>query len=142
MYRLKDKYLVSYDNKPVGDTPEHMVTSNSFLRKPLSVGGIGGIILLTAIAMGLLYVHVREIFDLTWLLLASLAVILYIIFSDKSLSKIETQRIIAIFVVSFFVVFFWSAYEQAGASLSFFAAEQTNLHIDLFNYDVPPSWFQ
>jgi POT family proton-dependent oligopeptide transporter len=44
--------------------------------------------------------------------------------------------------VSFFVVFFWSAYEQAGASLSFFAAEQTRLHIDFLNYDVPPSWFQ
>ncbi len=142
MHRLKDKYLVSYDNKPIGDTPEHMVTSNSYLRKPLSVAGIGGIILLAAIAMGLLYVHVREIFDLTWLLLASLVVILYVIFSDKSLSKMETQRIIAIFVVSFFVVFFWSAYEQAGASLSFFAAEQTNLHIDALNYDVPPSWFQ
>ncbi len=142
MYKLKDKYLVNHENKPIGDTPEHMVTSNSFLRKPISVGGIGGIILLAALAMGLLYVHVREIFDLTWLLLASLAVILYVIFSDKSLSKVETQRIIAIFVVSFFVVFFWSAYEQAGASLSFFAAEQTDLHLDILNYDVPPSWFQ
>ncbi len=31
-------------------------------------------------AMGLLYVHGREIFDLTWMLLAALAVILYMIF--------------------------------------------------------------
>ena len=142
MYKLKDKYLVSYDNKPIGDTPEDMVNSNSILRKPVSIGGFGLIIGIAAIAMGLLYVHGKEIFDLTWLLLVSLLVILYIIFSDKSLTKIETQRIIAIFVVSFFVVFFWSAYEQAGASLSFFAAEQTNLHVDLFNYNVPPSWFQ
>jgi POT family proton-dependent oligopeptide transporter len=142
MYRLKDKYLISYDHKPIGETPETMVNSTSFLRKPLSVGGIGLIILLAAIAMVLLYMHGREIFDLTWLLLVSLVVILYIIFSDKSLTKIETQRIIAIFVVSFFVVFFWSAYEQAGASLSFFAAEQTRLHIDFLDYSIPPSWFQ
>jgi len=142
MYKLKDKYLVSYDNKPIGEIPEEMVNSKSVIRKPVSIGGFGMIIGIAAIAMGLLYVHGKEIFDLTWLLLVSLLVILYIIFSDKSLTKIETQRIIAIFVVSFFVVFFWSAYEQAGASLSFFAAEQTNLHIDLFNYNVPPSWFQ
>jgi POT family proton-dependent oligopeptide transporter len=31
-----------------------------------------------------------------------------------------------IFIVSFFVVFFWSAFEQAGASLTFFADEQTD----------------
>ena len=92
--------------------------------------------------MGLLYLHGKQIFDLSWLLLAALGFILFIIFSDKSLTKIETQRIIAIFVVSFFVIFFWSAFEQAGASLSFFAAEQTDLHLDFFNYDVPPSWFQ
>jgi len=142
MYKLKDKYLVSYDNKPIGEIPEAMVNSTSILRKPVSAGGIGLIIGLAAIAMGLLYVHGKEIFDLTWLLLVSLFVILYVIFSDKSLTKIETQRIIAIFVVSFFVVFFWSAYEQAGASLSFFAAEQTQLHIDFLNYSIPPSWFQ
>jgi POT family proton-dependent oligopeptide transporter len=142
MYRLKDKYLVTPDGKPVGVVPEHMDNSTSFLRKPVSPGGIGVILLLCACAMGLLYVHAREIFDITWLLLASLVALLYVIFSDKSLTKLETKRIIAIFVVSFFVVFFWSAYEQAGASLSFFAAEQTNLHIDLLNYNVPPAWFQ
>jgi proton-dependent oligopeptide transporter, POT family len=142
MHRLKDKYLVSYDNKPIGTVPESMENSTSYIRKPLSLPVIGGLILLVCIAMGLLYVHVRQIFDITWLLLFSLALIIYVIFSDKSLTKVETQRIIAIFVVSFFVVFFWSAYEQAGASLSFFAAEQTKLHIDLLNYNVPPSWFQ
>jgi len=35
-----------------------------------------------------------------------------------------------IFIVSFFVVFFWSAFEQAGASLTFFADEQTNRRLD------------
>jgi POT family proton-dependent oligopeptide transporter len=45
-------------------------------------------------------------------------------------------------VVSFFVIFFWSAFEQAGASLSFFAAEQTRLNIDILNFTMPPSWFQ
>jgi POT family proton-dependent oligopeptide transporter len=36
-----------------------------------------------------------------------------------------------IFIVSFFVIFFWSAFEQAGASLTFFAEEQTNRKLGL-----------
>lgn len=106
----------------------------------MSIAVILGLAAFVAMAMGLLYVHGKQIFDLSWLMLAALGLILFIIFSDKSLTKVETQRIIAIFVVSFFVIFFWSAFEQAGASLSFFAAEQTNLK--LFNFSVPPSWFQ
>ena len=42
-----------------------------------------------------------------------------LIFSDKSLTKIETQRITVIFLLAFFVIFFWGAFEQAGASLTF-----------------------
>jgi proton-dependent oligopeptide transporter, POT family len=142
LHLLKNKYIRSYDNKPIGVVPEHMADSNSPIKKPMSIPVILGLIALVGVAMGLLYLHGSKIFDLSWLLLAALAFILYVIFSDKSLTKIETQRIIAIFVVSFFVIFFWSAFEQAGASLSFFAAEQTDLHLDFFNYDVPPSWFQ
>jgi proton-dependent oligopeptide transporter, POT family len=140
LHLLKNKYIVSHDNKPIGIVPEHMVDSNSPIKKPMSIAVILGLAALVAVAMGLLYVHGKQIFDLSWLMLAALGLILFIIFSDKSLSKVETQRIIAIFVVSFFVIFFWSAFEQAGASLSFFAAEQTNLQ--LFNFSVPPSWFQ
>jgi POT family proton-dependent oligopeptide transporter len=140
LHLLKNKYIVSHDNKPIGIVPEHMADSNSPIKKPMSIAVILGLAGLVAVAMGLLYVHGKQIFDLSWLMLSALGLILFIIFSDKSLSKVETQRIIAIFVVSFFVIFFWSAFEQAGASLSFFAAEQTNLN--LFNFSVPPSWFQ
>jgi POT family proton-dependent oligopeptide transporter len=38
------------------------------------------------------------------------------------------------------VIFFWSAFEQAGASLTFFAQEQTDRH--LFNFEIPSSYFQ
>ena len=142
LHLLKNKYIVNHENKPIGVVPEHMADSNSPIKKPISIATILGFAVLVAIAMGLLYLHGKQIFDLSFLLIGALALILYVIFSDKSLTKIEKQRIIAIFVVSFFVIFFWSAYEQAGASLSFFAAEQTDLHINLFNFNVPPSWFQ
>ncbi|MEJ7767763.1 MAG: peptide MFS transporter [Chitinophagaceae bacterium] len=138
----KNKYVISYDGKPVGAVPKEMATSTHFLKKTASIQVILSLAAFAAIAMGLLYIHGQKIFDISYLLLAALLVILYIIFSDKSLTKIEKQRIIVIFVVSFFVIFFWSAFEQAGASLSFFAAEQTQLHIDSLDFNVPPSWFQ
>lgn len=49
-----------------------------------------------------------------------------LIVSDKSLSKQERERIWVIYVVAFFVIFFWSAFEQAGASLTYFASDQTD----------------
>lgn len=64
------------------------------------------------------------------------------IISDPSLTKIERSRIWVIYIIAFFVIFFWAAYEQAGASLTYFAEEQTERHIGLFNWTVPTSYFQ
>ncbi|AZZ59413.1 peptide MFS transporter [Riemerella anatipestifer] len=62
------------------------------------------------------------------------------IISDPSLTKIEKKRIWVIYIVAFFVIFFWSAFEQAGASLTYFAEEQTDRH--LLGKVVPASYFQ
>jgi proton-dependent oligopeptide transporter, POT family len=139
---LQDKYIVDPNNKPIGVTPEHMANTNSAIKHPTSIVSMLSILGICLAAMGLLYLHSQDMFDISFLLIGAVAVILYVVFGDSSLTREERERIIAIFVVSFFVIFFWSAFEQAGASLSFFAAEQTNLRIDLLNYNVPPSWFQ
>ncbi len=63
--------------------------------------------------------------------------------SNQPLSKIDKQRIAVIFILAFFVIFFWAAFEQAGVSLTFFAEEQTNRVVDwLGNYVIPASFFQ
>lgn len=62
------------------------------------------------------------------------------VISDRSLTKIERERIGVIYIIAFFVIFFWSAFEQAGASLTFFADEQTNRSI--FGWEMPASYFQ
>lgn len=142
MLLFQNKYIVDPHNKPIGVVPDHMVETSSPVKHPTSIASIVGVLALCAAAIGLLYLHAQDIFDISFLLLGALATILFVIFGDKSLTKEERERIIAIFTVSFFVIFFWSAFEQAGASLSFFAAEQTDLHIDMLNYSVPPSWFQ
>ncbi|MFL5575257.1 MAG: peptide MFS transporter [Gemmatimonadaceae bacterium] len=52
----------------------------------------------------------------------------------------ERKRVIALFIVVFFVIFFWAAYEQAGSSMNLFADKNTNL--DVGGFSVPSSWFQ
>jgi len=62
------------------------------------------------------------------------------ILTDKSLTKVETQRILVLYIVAFFVIFFWSAFEQSGSSLTFIADKQTDTKI--LGWDMPPSMVQ
>lgn len=62
------------------------------------------------------------------------------ILMDSSLTKIERSRIYVIYIIAFFVIFFWAAYEQAGASLTLFASQQTDRVI--FGWEMPASWIQ
>ncbi len=52
----------------------------------------------------------------------------------------ERNRVIALFIVSFFVVFFWAAFEQAGSSMSLFADKFTDRKYG--DFTMPSSWFQ
>jgi len=52
----------------------------------------------------------------------------------------EWDRVIGLAVVSFFVIFFWAAYEQAGNSMNLFAAQSTRL--TLGGFKLVPEWFQ
>jgi POT family proton-dependent oligopeptide transporter len=58
----------------------------------------------------------------------------------QPLSREEKHRIIAIFITAFFVIFFWSAFEQAGASMNLFADKHTANMLAGFNF--PSSWYQ
>ena len=49
-------------------------------------------------------------------------------------------RIIVIYIVSFFIIFFWAAFEQAGSSLTFIADNQTDRNF--FGWQMPPSMVQ
>ncbi len=60
--------------------------------------------------------------------------------AHEPLTRVEKQRLAVILILSAFVIFFWSAFEQAGASLTFFASEQTNR--DLLGFTIPASYFQ
>ncbi len=65
--------------------------------------------------------------------------------SGKStLTHIEKQRLAVIFIMVFFSIFFWSAFEQAGSSLTLFAKNETNRMINIFGWSwlMPAGYFQ
>ena len=128
------KYVLDPDKNILGLTPANAPTAWT---RPLNI--IAGLTLLSVVMIAALYIDTRVVDYLTYVLIESTILIGYIIFSEKTLRKIEKQRVAVIFSVSFFVVFFWSAFEQAGASLTFFAEEQTQRDLGFFT--IPSSFF-
>ncbi len=60
--------------------------------------------------------------------------------ADTPMVREDYERVAVIFILSFFVIFFWAAFEQAGVSLTIFADRQTDR--SLFGWTVPASYFQ
>jgi POT family proton-dependent oligopeptide transporter len=135
----KDKYVITPEGNPIGALPNKAVQPDAS-----ESAGLGPRQLLLG---GLLFVGSTLVFwklagfDLIGsLIYASIVAMIVMVISDPSLTEIERDRIIVIFVSAFFVVFFWAAFEQAGASLTFFAEEQTNRN--LLGATIPASFFQ
>lgn len=111
------------------------------------------LVLLVALFFGFRYLLVDEIFfsnfEIGTLVKGIIYPIIYasgislavLILLDKTLTKVETQRILVIYIISFFIIFFWAAFEQAGSSLTFIASNQTDRTF-LFGWQMPASMVQ
>jgi POT family proton-dependent oligopeptide transporter len=142
-YALKNKYVVSPEGRPLGDHPKRNQASDFeegeaqvavFSQKSLITAGLGFLIL------GFLF-HFQ--FGQNWVytfIYASGISLAGLIISDSSLTKVERDRIFVIYIVAFFVIFFWAAFEQAGSSLTFIADNQTDRNF--FGWQMPPSMVQ
>lgn len=139
----QDKYVVAPDGAPLGDVPAAIQATEATGRRSAWLNPaviVLGLLVMAGAFIGMLYIDANVFGYLGYLMLAAVLFIAFLIFSDKSLSAVEKRRVAVIFIVSFFVVFFWSAFEQAGASLNLFADRQTNRDLGFFT--VPASWFQ
>jgi POT family proton-dependent oligopeptide transporter len=136
---LKNKYIIKPNGEPIGAKPKNLAQSLDVKKEPMSVGKMIQWMIISSILFvafkGLMGLDLVGAFIYTLCIIAPASIIV-----DKSLTKEEKKRIWVIFIIAFFVIFFWSAFEQAGASLTFFAQEQTDRH--LFNMEVPSSYFQ
>jgi proton-dependent oligopeptide transporter, POT family len=127
----QNKYLVTEDGQELGNEPENVP---AYFKNPVIT--TIGLVVLAGLFIAMLYIDARVFSYIFYLLIVCLIAMALLIFKDKTLSVIEKKKVAVIFAVAFFVVFFWSAFEQAGASLTFFADEQTNRHLGL----IIPKW--
>ncbi len=64
------------------------------------------------------------------------------------LNPSERRRILALGIITIFVVFFWLGFEQVGSSLNLFAAQRTERKVDGWlaafvpQGEIPAAWFQ
>ncbi|WP_343747874.1 peptide MFS transporter [Fluviicola sp.] len=150
----KDKVLVTPEGEPIGKIPNKQrlalqggaddAAPVSKSKNNVYVGVLIGMLVLVVLRLFVFAAEDETTIDtvnnyISAAIFAISIAIPFIIITDKSLNKVEKQRIWVIYIVAFFVIFFWAAFEQAGASLTFFAAEQTNR--DILGFSMPASWF-
>ena len=58
----------------------------------------------------------------------------------KGYSREEKQRMIVIFILTFFVIFFWAGFEQAGSSMTIYTDKYINRNF--FGWEIPTTYFQ
>ncbi len=129
---LQKKYLISEEGKEIG-----------LPVKPLDVKSIAMII--GSIGIIFFMLNFKQWFGpehdiISYFIYGSMVAIPIIILTDKSLRRSELMRILVILILVFFVIFFWGAFEQAGASLTLFADRQTDRHV--LGWEMPAEFFQ
>lgn len=156
-YFLKNRYVVTPEGRAIGGLPKNNIASDFeegesqkaefkqksilialgvfavlfFVFRYLLVGELGfSSFEMSKMVKGLIYPFIYS---------AGIALAVLIV-SDSSITKVERDRIFVVYIVSFFVIFFWAAFEQAGSSLTFIASNQTDRHF--FGWDMPASMVQ
>ncbi|GAA4044044.1 peptide MFS transporter [Flavobacterium chungnamense] len=148
-YVLKNKYVVTPEGKPLGGLPKYNDTSDYEEGESQSAVFSTKSLIGAVIAFIVLFFAFRFLLDGDNFIKTIIYPIIYasgltlagLIVSDSSLTKIERDRIFVIYIVGFFIIFFWAAFEQAGSSLTFIAANQTDRTF-MFGWQMPASMVQ
>lgn len=137
---LKNKLLITPNGEAIGMAPAKQVFTDKGVQAPRIplMQKFAWMVAATGLFAALYFlfdlgVIGAAIFSIT--VIAPAAII-----SDRTLTVIEKRRIGVIYILAFFVIFFWAAFEQAGASLTFFAEEQTDRNFS--GMEIPASFFQ
>src|SRR2546428_10567784 len=86
---LKDKYVRTPSGEPLGDTPAHAINNKKV--SPILI--FLALFAFSALVIGLLYIDAKVFNYLSYLLLAAVLGIGFMIFTDTNLSKIEKHKI-------------------------------------------------
>ena len=118
----KNKYLIGPDGKPLGIIPDarkERPQADNTARKSAHANGrpMRNYLLLALLAIALAGFF-YWCFGSDWIsigIFTACIVFPVSILLEGSLTKTERDRIFVIYIIAFFVIFFWAAYEQAGA---------------------------
>ncbi|MCT2561275.1 peptide MFS transporter [Chryseobacterium herbae] len=153
---LKNKYVVNPEGRPIGGLPKNN-TSEDFEEGETQTAKFSGLSLgITGIIFVVLFFAFRYLLvgefgfkavemgqlikGIIYPFIYAAGISLAFLIMSSAENKIERQRIWVIYIVSFFIIFFWAAFEQAGSSLTFIADNQTDRNI--FGWNMPPSMVQ
>lgn len=152
---LKNKYVVTPEGKAIGAKPNKNAAHGDVDEQAKFSGKAIGTVLVLFVVLffAFRYFLVGELgfsnFEIGTLVKGIIYPIIYgagislatLILLDSTLNKVETQQIWVIYIISFFIIFFWAAFEQAGSSLTFIASNQTDR--DFFGiWNMPASMVQ
>ena len=147
-YVLKNKYVVTPDGQAIGGLPKHNLSADYeegeaqkavFTTKSIGIAialFVGLYLAISSFTSGDNIVK-TVIYPIIYSSGITLAVLILL---DKTLTKIEISRILVIYIMSFFIIFFWAAFEQAGSSLTFIADNQCDRNF--LGWNMPPSMVQ
>ncbi|MGL6022052.1 MAG: peptide MFS transporter [Chitinophagaceae bacterium] len=144
-WHLKNKYIIDNEGKPVGAKPniKKSIDTDSqkvkFSKTAIGVTISSFLVLFVVFCCSFEKLSVSS-YIYSGIYASSIALAGLILFGDKNITKVEKERIIVIYIVSFFVIFFWACFEQAGISLTFIADYQTDRNF--LGIDIPPSAVQ
>ena len=136
---LKNKYVITPEGRAIGGRPDPTEVHEDEASQAKFSGKAIGIAVVAFLAL----TYLINLSGQNWIysIIYSCGLTLAgLILTDKSLTPVETQRILVLYIVAFFVIFFWAAFEQAGSSLTFIADKQTDTRI--LGWTMPPSMVQ
>lgn len=153
---LKNKYVVTPEGRPIGGLPKNN-TAEDFEEGEAQTANFSGksigfaVAIFVAAFFGFQYLFVDKIGftsvgmgefvkAVIYPFIYSMGIALAFLIMSSAENKVERDRIWVIYIVSFFIIFFWAAFEQAGSSLTFIADNQTDRNI--FGWNMPPSMVQ
>ena len=155
-FLLKDKYVVTPEGRPIGGLPKDKFTDDfeegetqtaKFSGKAIGIAFVTFVGLffvfryLLVAEVGFSQVAMGQLIKgVIYPFIYSAGIALAYLIMSSAENKVERQRIWVIYIVSFFIIFFWAAFEQAGSSLTFIADNQTDR--DIFGWNMPPSMVQ
>ena len=140
-YKLGAKHLGDAGLITKTPTPEEKTSQSKSLKSGFMGLVIAAVILLALHFTGIFEMNILNLSNLVGILLIAVPIVYFgFLFTKGGFDKAEKNRIIAIIVFYIAAALFWSAFEQAGSTLTLFA--DRNTHNSILGYEFPSTWWQ